>query len=199
MRAHYVIKPVLYAAAFAAAFYVTLYDASDGAYNTSSWTEAPQEILLALSGLLLVLAYRSGRVGSALALVLAGFYFTCLAREFNNQLAYYFFKRAWVVPALLFAIPTAVYAFLHRGRVWADVLALKDTFAFGVLAVGLLLLHVFSRLYGANDLWRAIMGDDFMRPVARVSEEGIELMAYTIIFLGSYEMYRRIKKEGLVD
>jgi hypothetical protein len=54
--------------------------------------------------------------------------------------------------------------------------------------IGGLLLHVFSRIYGLPALWQSFMGDNYMRSVARLSEEGIELMAYTIIFFGIVEL-----------
>lgn len=63
-----------------------------------------------------------------------------------------------------------------------------NSFAFGLVLIGGLLLHVFSRIYGLPALWQSLMGDNYMRSVSRVSEEGIELMAYGIIFLGIVEL-----------
>ena len=50
---------------------------------------------------------------------------------------------------------------------------------------GLLVLFSFSRIFGMQVLWRGLMGDDFVRAVKDLVEEGVELLGYTLILLGT--------------
>jgi hypothetical protein len=52
---------------------------------------------------------------------------------------------------------------------------------------GLLVLLVFSRLFGYGPFWKATSHNDSFRAVKRVTEGGIELMGYLLIFISSCE------------
>ena len=184
------LRLLAYVGLVAGAYFYTYLDVASGTYLEDSWTEAPQEVSLFLGGSAagLVAYYRPG--WRVLFAALSGLAFASLLREFNNQIAEVLGKGSWLYFSLAVAIPVAVYVLRHLAAFWRQLNAVSGTFAFGVYASGMLVLHVFSRLYGANPLWRAAMGQDFDRTVARISEEGVELLAYTLIFLGTLELCR---------
>ena len=190
----FLIRPALYLLAFATAYYITYLDALTGDYAEGYSTEVPQEMMLLAVIVLHVLTGRRYPFARQLNYLGAGFWLACLIREHNNQLSDLFFHSAWVVGVVPVLIATAIYGWRRRADILADYQALRNTFGFGVLTVGFVTLHLFSRLYGANDLWRATMGDDYLRVVARTSEEGIELLAYTIILIGTVELVRTIER-----
>ncbi len=187
------IRPVLYALTIAASYYYTYYDASHGGYQDSFLTEFPQELILFIVVILHAVTARKFVVGRTLNIALGGLALASLIREHNNQLAELVFAKAWAVLAVPVLVGTAVYCWRHRQALLKDYYLVKDTFGFGVLMTGLLILHIFTRLWGANDLWHATMGEDYMRVVARTSEEGLELMAYSVILLGTVELITKIR------
>lgn len=178
----------------AAAYYITYLDARTGTYAETHWTEVPQELILLVVVVLHVVTARRHAVAREANYAAAGFWLACLIREHNNQLAELFFHSAWKVGVFPVIAVTLYYAWRHRRAIVVDYQALRNTLGFGVLTTGFVILHLFSRLYGANDLWRATMGADFMRVVARTSEEGIELMAYTVILIGTVELMRSVRR-----
>jgi len=56
---------------------------------------------------------------------------------------------------------------------------------FFLIFSGLLVLFSFSRIFGMQVLWRGLMAEDFVRVVKDLVEEGVELLGYTLILLGS--------------
>lgn len=185
-----VIRLLAYVGLVAGAYFHTYADVASGTYLDDFWTEAPQELSLLIGGVAAAyVAYR--RPAWRLLFVgIAGLAFASLFREFNNQIAAVLGKGSWLYFSLAVAVPVAFTLGRSPGAVWRQLAAIADTFAFGVYASGLLVLHVFSRFYGANPLWRAAMGDDFDRTIARISEEGIELLAYALVLLGTLELCR---------
>jgi hypothetical protein len=56
---------------------------------------------------------------------------------------------------------------------------------------------IFSRLYGRQDFWRAVMQDNYIREFKDVAEEAIELLGYSLILFAMIELLliaRRIYK-----
>ncbi len=54
-----------------------------------------------------------------------------------------------------------------------------------LLVTGVMLLLVFSRLFGMGSFWHNVMGDDYVRAVKNIAEEGTELLAYCLIAFAS--------------
>lgn len=54
-----------------------------------------------------------------------------------------------------------------------------------LLITGVMLLLVFSRLFGMGSFWHNIMGADYVREVKIIAEEGTELLAYCLIAFAS--------------
>ena len=183
-------KVLLYAITYAAVYYVAFIDASDGKILVGNSVENYQEGLLVLIALLSTYgAWKIPRL-RIFMVCLAGLAAASFFRELNNQLEEIFYKGFWIIPVALIIIPTLIYVGRHFKVFLLQVDSIYETFAFGVYITGFLVLHVFSRLFGANDIWKLAMKDNFIRDVARTSEETTELLGYSIMFLGTIELYR---------
>ncbi len=181
-------RTLIYVAVLLGVYGIILYDSYQGLIHESSYTEIFQEVLLLImvvAAFFSMLRYTRYRTFIGFLGVVA---LISLIREFNNFLSEQLFKSAWQVfvwPILLFA---TYYFVRHYRALFRDIESLADTYGFGVLLSGGLLLHVFSRFYGLRTLWTQVMGEDYMHKVTRVSEESIELVAYSIIFVGFCEL-----------
>ena len=181
-------RTIIYAIVLLSVYGVVLYDSYQGLIHEASYTEMFQEILLLFMVLAAFFSARKYTRYRTFISFLGVVALVSLIREFNNFLEEQLFKGAWqlfVWPTLLFA---AYYFVRHYRALFRDIESLADSYGFGVLLSGGLLLHVFSRLYGLRALWTQVMGDDYMHKVTRVSEESIELMAYSVIFVGFCEL-----------
>ena len=183
-------KVALYGTTFAAVYYASLVDTLDGKILVGNSVENYQELLLIL--ITLVSCYAAWNIPKLriLNICLAGLAFASFFRELNNQLEAIFFKGFWMIPVALVVIPTLIFGIKNFKKLLRQVHQISDSFAFGVYLTGFLVLHVFSRLFGANDIWKLVMKDQFIRDVARTVEETTELLGYSIIFLGTIELYR---------
>lgn len=56
--------------------------------------------------------------------------------------------------------------------------------------IGLLVLLVFSRLFGTGSLWQAVMASDYQASFKTVVQEGLELLGYALIAYGSLLSFR---------
>ncbi len=183
-----ILRLALYSLLLASTYWATLYNVSQGAIKDNYFSELPQNILLfAIIGL----AFGTARVypaGRAVMTSIGIFFVACLIREFDNELDAWFFFGAWKIPGFAVGFLLLYYVYRNWGRLGTDMRWIGESLAFGVWSIGLVLLMVFSRMWGGNQMWRYLMPADYNRTLVRVSEEGIELMAYAVIFAGMVEL-----------
>lgn len=153
-----------------------------------SYTEVAQESFLFLIVLIGWFASRKLSHFKTFILFLVVFAAVFFVREFNNYLSDNFFKGAWQVGVLIILIPSIIYFYKKRAQLKSDVLALKESAPFGIIMLGGIQLIVFSRIYGNKHIWMNFMDENYLRMIKEVSEESIELMAYTVIFIGFIEL-----------
>lgn len=149
----------------------------NGNVGEISVTEMLQQILLIIaSGSFAYLAREKREVKHA-ALLISAFFGVMFIREMDfwfDKIAH----GAWIVPALLVAGSAVFYA-IKNGKRTIDQLALiLASPHMNLLVTGVMLLLVFSRLFGMGSFWHNVMGDDYVRVVKNIAEEGTELLAY---------------------
>jgi hypothetical protein len=185
---------------------VIQFDFAEGEVKEDSLIEITQEILLFVSAILLI-AFSSKAGGFKIFnLSLAGFLGVHFVREFDFWLNAQLFDKAWQVLALIILVLIVVMVIRNWKKFIFEFVAISKTYGFAFFFSGLIILHVFSRLYGRKLMWIDLLRDthdkyvienngekvialrDFMRPVKDASEESIELLAYSIIFIGVVEM-----------
>ena len=192
--ATFFVRALIYAAVLMGAYGIIAYDTSVGNFAEASYqedttaTEYAQETLLLLMILICAVGARAAsfrRIHVLLAVVAA----VSLVREFNNYL-----EDWWKVGVLIILLPAVFYFYRNFRALRSEFERMGETYAFAIILVGGLILHVFSRFFGYKTIWMDTMGDNYTRAVIRVSEEGIELLAYAIVFIGIVELYRHTQR-----
>lgn len=148
-----------------------------------SFVEFGQATLLLITSLTyMYLAYRKNANGLWLV---AGFFLCMFIRE---QDAYFdlIFHGAWAYVA----IPCAIIFVCIACRKGEDnaiytLANFMGSSSFTMLANGLLIVLVFSRIMGLKPLWKIVMGKHFIYSVKTVAEEGTELFGYAFIFVAT--------------
>ncbi|WP_020527681.1 hypothetical protein [Flexithrix dorotheae] len=63
---------------------------------------------------------------------------------------------------------------------------------FGIIVSGFFTSFVFAPMLGEQDIWQMVM-DGFLKSVADAAEEGVELLGYTLLLIGTIEYFISIK------
>ncbi|MBA5764374.1 hypothetical protein H2O73_18625 [Vibrio sp. 404] len=158
--------------------------------SETSVTEIAQIALLVItSACFYRLSQREVKLRHA-AILMAGFFAVLTIREMDHwfDIVSHGF---WFYPAL--AVTVAVLCYAYRGGVHtvnelATVLRLSHT---KQLITWVILLLVFSRVYGMGGLWQQVMGEHYIREVKNISEEGIELLCYSFIAMSAVQIYSK--------
>ena len=121
-------------------------------------------------------------------------------REQDAFLENNLFDKAWQTIVVILLILLGIFLWRNFKLFTLQLYAMRNSLPLGVLTVGFVILHVYSRLYGKGKLWQALMGEDtYMRRVKDASEESIELLGYSIMLIGTIELYlhaRRLAKSS---
>ncbi|MBO7173260.1 MAG: transporter, partial [Burkholderiaceae bacterium] len=79
---------------------------------------------------------------------------------------------AWKYFALVLMVFVLFKAWrLGKENTIASLAAFMKTRSFVFIFIGLLIVLIYSRLFGMGELWKAIMGDNFNRTVKNIVEE----------------------------
>ena len=166
-----------------------------GDIREHSFVELGQSIFLfATSVIFMYLA--SKKKANGLWLV-AGFFVCMLIRE---QDAYFddIFHGSWAYFALA-SVVFFVWRAWSQGKdnVLKTLAEYMQSPPFTTMSFGVMIILFFSRAMGMGKLWKLVMGENFIRVVKNVVEEGTELFGYSIIFLAAveYAYYLLNKKE----
>ncbi len=154
------------------------HDLSEG-----SFVEFGQETLLLITTVIFgAMAMKSRQGGLWLV---AGFFCCMFIRELD---AYFdeIVHGAWKYFALVVMVLSLYKAWrLGIENTIATLAAFMKSRSFIFIFIGLLIVLAYSRLFGMGELWHAIMGDNFIRLVKNVVEEGSELWGYALITWGA--------------
>jgi hypothetical protein len=116
----------------------------------------------------------------AAAWLVAGLFASMLVRELD-ALWDLLFHGCWQLLVALIAASASINAWRDRERTLPAMVRLLSTRAGTVMTVGLVLLVVYSRLFGLTVIWQGLLSDGYVRVVKNAAEEGTELLAYTFI------------------
>ena len=191
------IRVFMYTFVLAGIYAAMVYDAVSTNFGEASLTEYAQEFLLLLIIAISVYSILKYRLYRTIHLSLAAVAAVSLIREFNNFAYTYLFPYAWQVGVLLVLIPFLIFLYQNFRQAKQEFISVNNSYAFAILLMGLLVLHVFSRLYGLHLIWENLMGEQFLYAVVRASEESIELLGYSIFFIGVVEFYVLTKRQAV--
>jgi len=110
-------------------------------------------------------------------------------RETDAFLDHVAFKGAYKVPAAIVGAFALARLWRARSR-WTEQLrqfAVEPSFV--ITAIGVLVVLMYAQVVGQKELWMAIMGAEYARPVKDAAEELQELLGYLLISIGAIETY----------
>lgn len=145
-----------------------------------SLVELTQEGILLATTLAFARLARRSQVDRPFALLAAGMFACMLLRELDAlwDLA---FHGAWLPLAIMVALASAVAA----ARDWRGALAGLARFVSSrsgaVMTLGLVVVLVYSRLFGVAALWQGLLGEQYVRVLKNAAEESVELLGYTFV------------------
>lgn len=150
-------------------------------------------VLLSVSALLFFASRRRADLRGGLVLAV-GFFMTMFVRE-NDKWLDFVFHGFWLCPALVVVVLSLWRAYVNRTTVLPAFLRICHDRFFLVLAIGLSLTVVFSRIFGMRPIWMAVVEADDYRLAKHVAEEGCELLGYFIVLFWAIALLRGLFSE----
>ncbi|GAB3485310.1 hypothetical protein [Marinomonas epiphytica] len=157
-------------------------------YSEHSMTEYLQSSLLFVGFIMFYYASKLNdelKVAMKLVTALLAMMFV---REFDAVLDTYMFDGAWQGLVLLIIASTLISLRGEFKQIYASLKAYSLQPSFGSLLTGMLVVLAFSRLLGRGVFWQAVMGDNYVRVVKNIVEEGVETLGYTLVLIAATEV-----------
>lgn len=193
-----VIRTALYCclAAGTALVLVRAVDLTDQpiAFNESSIIEQFQLIYLCVCMVLFILSAKIKSSRMSLSVLLAGMALIALIRELDYFFDNYVLDGAWQTIAFLVALTTGFFVIKFRQGLKSSIQEFTSKASFGYMTSAFVVLFIFSRIIGKQVLWKAVMGENYLRVVKSFVEESTELFGYTLLLIAAIEFYRESKR-----
>tara|TARA_R110002049_G_C9168976_1_gene561696 strand:+ start:2912 stop:3577 length:666 start_codon:yes stop_codon:yes gene_type:complete len=152
--------------------------------SEASLTEVLQALLVLVSALIFI--WRAiHEVGARGYLIGLATLFTCMFIRENDAHLDQIYHGFWVVLGAMAALCGAVIMRRYKTTFAAPLARQFAERHSTFMVMGLLMLLVFSRLFGTGALWQAVMGADYNATFKTVVQEGLELLGYALIVFGS--------------
>ena len=120
--------------------------------------------------------------------LLAGLLAMMFIRESDSLLDHNVYDGAWETLVLCIGIALAVFLRGKFSTIYSSLKAYSETACYGTFLGGLVVLLAFSRIMGRGSFWTSVMGDNYMRIVKNIVEEGTETLGYTLILMSAIEL-----------
>lgn len=157
-----------------------------------SATEIVQEmVLFAVSALFFWQVARHPALRGGMMLI-GGFFGCMFIRELDAAFDL-IYHGSWVYFASLLALFCIVRAAFTPKTTLRGLSAFLAHPACHYMVCGLVLVLVFSRVFGMNAIWKVVMEGEYVRAVKNIVEEGTEFMGY-VLCLGSAVAFIRRKE-----
>ena len=164
-------------------------DMQDQSVTEGSLVENSQEILVFINAVLVaVIGFKRPQI-RVFSYVFSAIAVVSLIREMDAFLENNLFDKAWQTLALIVIVPTLWFVFKNRSKLIDQVYGISNTFSFGLMFAGTIIIHAFARLFGRESAWTTLMTEEnYVRAVKDAAEEGVELLGYAIVFMGAIEL-----------
>ncbi|MFT3761284.1 MAG: hypothetical protein QM761_01465 [Pseudoxanthomonas sp.] len=118
------------------------------------------------------------------AVLAAGLFACMLVRELDAvwDLA---FRGLWQLLVAAIALGCMAWALRDRRATLAATARFLVSRSSAVMTVGLVLLLIYSRLFGMTALWQGLLSEQYVRVFKNAAEECTELLGYTLIMASS--------------
>lgn len=150
-------------------------------------TEFTQEGLLFMVALLFWYGAWQHPGSRGFLVLIAGFFSSMLMREMDalfDEISQGF----WFWPAIVIAVSSIIYATAYsRNTVIKAMNAFVKTKPYYFILIGLIILLVFSRVFGSGSLiWQDLLGEAYSKAFRASLQEGLELLGYVYIAYGAF-------------
>lgn len=154
-----------------------------------SFTETLQGLALVCINLCFYKMIKAPNVGAG-SLLVFGFFTALLIRECDfwfDKITHGF----WFYPAMFTTLITLVL-FSKRGKSgFTEFVNLLRVPAMNKVIVGVIVLIIFSRIFGTGSFWRDVVSQDAF-VVKTIIQEGLELLCYCFITIGAWETQQQV-------
>jgi len=157
-------------------------------FSELGFTEFTQTLVLATCCAMLMYIRHILKVWPTVTLLLLAFVAASLVREQDHFLDTYVARHTWKILVALIIIPSITWVIIQRRRFLKEFTHYSNTFAFGLFTAGVLTTYIFSRLYGRQDFWRAVLEESYSGTFKSVAEEVVELLGYSLILIATLEL-----------
>ncbi len=150
-----------------------------------------QQILLVLVICCFLYAIKMDECNRHFHVLVMGFFTCMLIREldsFFDQIIHGF----WLYPALFVFFICSFYALQNKSGTLEGLAKFTVHRNFQGIAISLVIVLIFSRLFGMGELWETILADNYVRLAKTTVEEGVELLGYSLLFYSVLGYVRRI-------
>lgn len=166
---------------------------SNNSLTEASVTEIVQESVLLLIVLIYVFLAWRRRTQRQCNVLIAGFFLSMLIRELD-ALFDLIAHGSWLWFALITAISSIAYSLRKPICTVNQLVEYTRSHSYGMLISGLLVILVFSRLFGMSMLWQNVLQDGYLRDVKNIVEEGTELFGYVLCLIASLNYAKDFSK-----
>ncbi|EDP57892.1 hypothetical protein [Vibrio sp. AND4] len=159
-----------------------------------SITETLQLIMLTIASWSFFRVSKQQSNVSHAAMLISGFFAVLIIREMD----YWFdiiHHGCWVFPALAVTALACAKAYQGGKGTVNEMATILQSPYMKLLIGAVILLLVYSRLYGMGSFWHHVMGAHYIRDVKNISEEGMELLCYSLIALSAVRTRRELKNQ----
>lgn len=174
-------------------FFDAAHPMEDGYFGEITFTEIGQEIILfSLFLFYIVIGFKWKEI-QVVSNFISLFFLMAFIREFN------FLLDAWIYPVLV-VVAILIYLIVRDfKKIKKSTVAFFSTPPSQWFLAGFLITLVFSRLFGRSKFWRLLYSEENYRFAKAATEEGIELMGDTIMFISAIEfvLYYLFEKRKL--
>jgi hypothetical protein len=157
-------------------------------YSEYSTTEFLESGLAILGALILLLVARIQADLKPVSAMLAALFCMMFIREADFFLDEQVFDGAWQLLVLAVLVFITFYLWKQNGSISESIKAFARQPSAGIFLSGFLALFVFSRLFGRESFWQAVMGEGYMRVVKNIAEEGTEVLGYGLLTIAAMEL-----------
>jgi hypothetical protein len=155
----------------------------EGYFGEITLTEIGQEFFLFILFLFyLILGYRYKPV-QPVANIVSLFFLASFIREFN------FLVEHWIYPVLLVFVLVTWLVIRDSKKLKKATIAFFNQPASAWFFAGFLVTYIFSRLFGRSKFWRLLYDENSYRLAKAATEEGLELLGNTIMFISIIEFF----------
>ncbi len=157
-------------------------------YNENTLTEHMQDFMTFTSCMLFLYAARLNEKLKVASALLAALLAMMFVRESDSLLDHNIYDGAWETLVLCIGIVLLVFLRGKFSTIYSSLKAYSETYCYGTFLSGLVVLIAFSRVMGRGSFWTAVTGDNYMRIVKNIVEEGTETLGYTLILISAIEL-----------